>query len=126
MNFQLADLFGYFSVLLRAATLVLQSLLLGGVLFLLWIARKSPEASYDDLDTVESLSLRLFRTAALALAVVQVLYLYVNSTVLMGTADVAFRGVVGANFFLAGAGIFVASVLGFAVSWLPRDVGGKV
>jgi putative copper resistance protein D len=120
VNFQLADLFGYFSVLLRAATLVLQSLLLGGVLFLLWVARKSPEASYDDLDTVESLSLRLFRAAALALAVVQVLYLYVNSTVLMGTADIAFSGVVGANFFLAGAGIFVAALLGFAVSWLPQ------
>ena len=49
MNLQLADLFGYFSVLLRAATLVLQSLLLGGVLFLLWVARQSPDARYDGL-----------------------------------------------------------------------------
>ena len=122
MNLQLADLFGYFSVLLRAATLVLQSLLLGGVLFLLWVARQSPDARYDGLETVQSFSLRLFRTAAVVLAVVQVLYLYVNSTVLMGTADVVFRDVVGANFFLAGTGIFVAAVLGFAVSWMPQNI----
>jgi copper resistance protein D len=122
VNLQLADLFGYFSVLLRAATLVLQSLLLGGVLFLLWVARQSPDARYDGLETVQSFSLRLFRAAAVVLAVVQVLYLYVNSTVLMGTADVVFRDVVGANFFLAGTGIFVAAVLGFAVSWMPQNI----
>ena len=119
MNHQLADLFEYFSVLLRAATLVGQSLLLGGVLFELWVARKPPDTSLDGIGSVQYSSLRLLRASALGLAVVQVLYLFVDSKVLMGTADISFSDVVGANFFLAGAGIFVAALVAFAISWMP-------
>ncbi len=122
MNHQLADLFGFFSVLLRAATLVFQSLLLGGVLFELWVARRLSDTPYDGLETVQHSSLRLFRGAALGLAAVQVLYLYIDSTVLMATADISFSEVVGANFFLAGFGIFVAALLAFAVSRMPRNI----
>jgi len=122
VNLQLADLFAYFSVLLRAATLVLQSLLLGGVLFVLWVARRSSGTAQDGIEAVQYSSLRLFRAAALGLAVVQVLYLYVDSKVLMAIADIGFRQVVGANFFLAGTGIFIAALLAFAVSWMPRNI----
>ncbi len=122
MNLQLADLFGFFSVLLRAATLVFQSLLLGGLLFVLWVARRSPGTAQDGIESVQSSCLRLFRAAALSLAVVQVLYLYIDSKVLMAIADIGFGQVVGANFFLAGTGIFVAALLAFAVSWMPRNI----
>jgi copper resistance protein D len=122
VNLQLADLFGYFSVLLRAATLVLQSLLLGGVVFVLWVARRSSDTPCDGIESVQYSSLRLFRAAAIGLAIVQILYLYVNSTVLMGIADISFRQVVGANFFLAGAGIFVGALLALAVSRMPQSI----
>jgi copper resistance protein D len=122
VNLQLADLFGYFSVLLRAATLIFQSLLLGGVLFVLWVARRSPGTREDGLETVQCSSLRLLRANALGLAVAQILYLYVNSTVLMATAEISFRDVIGANFFLAAGCIFISALLAFAVSGMPRNI----
>jgi len=108
---KLVDIFGYLSVLLRAGTLVGQSFLLGGVLFMFWISRLSPEVSSGSLARVQSSALRMFRMAALGLAVVQLLYLYVNSAVLMATAEIGLRDVVGANFFLAGGVMFAASLL---------------
>ena len=122
MNLQLADLFDFFSVVLRAATLVFQSLLLGGVLFALWVARGSTNTPEDNLEIVRRSSLRLLRASALGLAVAQILYLYVNSTVLMGTADIGFRDVVGANFFLAASCILIAAVLTVAVVATPQTV----
>jgi putative copper resistance protein D len=108
---KLVDILGYLSVLLRAGTLVGQSFLLGGVLFMFWISRLSPEVSSGSLARVQSSALRMFRMAALGLAVVQLLYLYVNSAVLMATAEIGLRDVVGANFFLAGGVMFAASLL---------------
>jgi copper resistance protein D len=122
VNHQLADLFEYFSVLLRAATLVGQSLLLGGVLFELWVARSPSDTSLEGIESVQHSSLRLFRASALGLAVIQILYLFVDSKVLMGTADINFSDVVGANFFLAGTGIFVAALVAFAISFAPRNI----
>jgi putative copper resistance protein D len=40
----------------------------------------------------------------------------------MGIADISFRQVVGANFFLAGAGIFVGALLALAVSRMPQSI----
>ncbi len=88
MMLKLVDIFAYLSVLLRAGTLVFQSLLLGGWLFLFWIARPSSEVADSSLERVRGVSLRLFRVAAIALVVMQVLYLYVNSAVLMATAEI--------------------------------------
>jgi putative copper resistance protein D len=122
VNLQLADLFAFFSVLLRAATLVFQSLLMGGLAFVLWVARRKAGTAQDGIEAVQYSSLRMFRAAALGLAGVQVLYLYIDSKVLMAIADIGFRQVVGANFFLAGTGIFVAALLAFAVSWTPRNI----
>ena len=80
---KLVDIFGYLSVWLRAGTLVFQSLLLGGALFILWIARSSPELSADTQERVRATALKMFGITAVALTFVQLLYLYVNSAVLM-------------------------------------------
>jgi len=122
VNPQLAGLFDFFSVVFRAATLVFQSLLLGGVLFALWVARGSTNTPEDNLEIVRRSSLRLLRASALGLAVAQVLYLYVNSTVLMGTAEIGFRDVVGANFFLAASCMLIAAVMTVAVVVMPEHV----
>ena len=110
MMLKLVDVFGYLSVILRAGTLVFQSLLLGGVLFVLWIARPTSEIADGNFERVRSSSLRMLRIAAIGLAVVQAFYLYVNSAVLMATADIGLRDVVGANFFISGSVIFVAAI----------------
>ncbi|MGC1382884.1 MAG: CopD family protein [Candidatus Acidiferrales bacterium] len=119
VNLQLTDLFAFFSVLLRAATLVFQSLLLGGVLFALWVARSSPKVTGDGIDVVQQSALRLLRVSSAALAFVQVAYLYVDSGVLMASAEIPFREVLGANFFIAGSGIFLAAMLAFGASQMP-------
>src|SRR5271166_5975016 len=110
MMLKLVDVFGYLSVILRAGTLVFQSLLLGGVLFVLWIARPTSEIADGNFERVRSSSLRMLRIASIGLAVVQAFYLYVNSAVLMATAEIGLRDVIGANFFISGSVIFVAAL----------------
>src|SRR5271166_3451273 len=120
MMLKLVDVFGYLSVILRAGTLVFQSLLLGGVLFVLWIARPTSEIAGGNLDKVQSSSLRMLRIAAIGLAVVQGFYLYVNSAVLMATAEIGLRDVIGANFFISGSVILVAALATAALA-KPRS-----
>src|SRR5664280_2623547 len=96
MLLRLVNIFGYLSVLLRAGTLIFQSLLLVGVLFISWVARPSSEIPDNSLERVRSSSLRLFRIAAIGLVIVQALYLYVNSAMLMASAEMGLRDIVGA------------------------------
>ena len=110
MLVKLVDLFSFLSVVLRAGTLVFQSVLVGGAMFVLWTARSSPAAPGLGMARVQGSSWKLLRWSALGLAGVQLLYLYVDSAVLMVSADIPFRGVVGANFFLSGTIVLVAAV----------------
>ena len=113
---KLVDIFGYLAVVLSAGTLVGQSFLLGGLLFLSWIARPGVDASAASLEKVRASALRLFRYSALGLAAVQLLYLYVNSEVLMASAEIGFRDAIGANFFLAGAIMLFAALMIYIVA----------
>jgi copper resistance protein D len=110
MMLALVDLFAFLSVILRAGTLVFQSMLLGGLLFVLWVARMSPEVPLDSIARIQGSSWRLLRTSAIGLAVVQLAYLYVNSAVLMATAEIGLDGVIGANFFISGCIVLSAAV----------------
>ena len=121
MMLKLVDIFAYLAVVLRAGTLICQSLLLGGLLFLYWIARPSPEIPIDALARVRSLAQRMFRFAAIGLVLVQIGYLYVNSAVLMATDQIGIGGVVGANFFIAGSVMLVAGLVIAIVAGLRRD-----
>jgi putative copper resistance protein D len=121
---KLVDIFGYLSVILRAGTLVFQSLLLGGVLFMFWIGRLGVDAPAESLERARSTSMRAFRSCAIALAVVQVFYLYVNSAVLMATAEIGIANVAGASFFIAGSVILAASVAAAITSKIPGKYTG--
>ncbi len=112
---QLVDLFGFLSVVLRAGTLIFQSLLLGGIVFILWTARGVP-GNPESVLKVQSGSWTLLRLSAIGLIVMQVLYLYVNSAVLMTTAELGFRAVIGANFFLSGSIVLAAAVSTYLVA----------
>src|ERR1039458_7789075 len=106
---QLVDLFGFLSVILRAGTLVFQSLLLGGIVFVLWIARGVP-GDPESIEKMQSGSWTLLRFSTIGLIVMQVLYLYVNS------AEIGFRAVIGANFFLSGSIVLAAAVAAYLVA----------
>jgi len=97
---QLLDVFGFISVILRGLTLALQTLAVGGAVFLLLILRE------QDRKVV-----RAIRWSALALAFTQALYLAVDSAVLTGTTGLPLGEFVGANFFLAGCATIAGSLL---------------
>ncbi|HEX8892320.1 MAG TPA: CopD family protein, partial [Terriglobales bacterium] len=122
MLVRLVDLFSFLSVVLRAGTLVFQSVLLGGVLFVLWTARSSPVASEESIARVRASSWKLLRLSAVGLAIVQLLYLYLDSAVLMATADIGFGGVVGANFFISGSIVLVAALFTAIVASANKKV----
>src|SRR5271167_2063794 len=108
---QLVDLFAFFSVVLRAGTLVFQSLVLGGIFFVLWTARNNPALPPESMERVHSTAWRLLLASAIGLAIVQVLYLFVDSSVLMTTVEIPFGDVLGASFFVAGSIVLVGAIL---------------
>ncbi|MFI5059006.1 MAG: copper resistance D family protein [Candidatus Acidiferrales bacterium] len=98
--------FAFFSVVLRAAALAFQSLVLGGLLYVAviqWPAGPAAEAAMQ-------LCRRGIRWAAVALAVAQLLYVSVDTAILMGTLQLSLRDVVTADYFLAGTGAVLACV----------------
>jgi putative copper resistance protein D len=125
MLLKLVSLFSFFSVLLRAGTLVFQSALLGGVLFGLWIARPSPEVPQTSIDRIQASTWRLLRISAVGLAAVQLAYLYVNSAVLMATAEIGFGEVVGANFFISGCIVLTAALVTIIVAGSRKNVAKR-
>jgi len=116
---QLLDVFGFLSVVLRGLTLALQSMVIGGLVFDLFIARADAGAA-----AVRACR-RLLVASALALALAQAGYLAADTAILMGTADLSLAAVAGANFFVAGA---IATALALAVaalaSWTARPDRG--
>ena len=89
-------LFGIITVLLRAATLVFQSLVIGGIVFQRWIA--APETPEDD----RRRGAVVIRISAIALAATQALYLGLNTKILVDSLGAGLSEIAGANFFIAG------------------------
>src|SRR5262249_62152434 len=79
-------LFGIITVILRAATLIFQSLVIGGIVFHRWVRPTAmPESSAEAPARADQLGVRLIRGAAIALAGTHVLYLAVNTYLLSST-----------------------------------------
>ena len=96
---RLLQIFGFLSVLLRGVSLTLQSLIVGGVVFLLLVLRSSGRESAD----IEDSCLGWTRRFALALIATQTSYLAANVFILMQSAGIGLSDIIGANFVLAGA-----------------------
>ena len=95
---RLLQVFGFLSVLLRGATLTFQSLAIGGIVFLIVVARDAGE----DFGKIHRACLRWIRWSAAALLFVQMFYVLANALVLRESAEMTLREVAGANFVLAG------------------------
>jgi len=107
---RLLQIFGFLSVLFRGATLTFQSLTVGGIVFLVFVLhRANPES-----DSIRKACLRWIRRSALALAAMQLSYVFANSLILMQSADMTLAGVIGANYVIAGF-LGIASALAIAV-----------
>ncbi len=110
------------AVILRAATLAFDSLLIGGLVFCVALL---PRSSFHSV-AIEKFSpraLRLLKIAALGLGAVQVLFVALDSAMLMSTGGLRLADLYTANYFLAGL-LLVASAGAFLISirsGLPRN-----
>ena len=102
--------FDLLSVLLRALTLSLESLTVGGVLFLLFVAKRQVTDP-----AVRNAAARITSWSALGLAIVQPLAAAESTAMLMGTTELAFHEVATAPFFIADCVIAGAALLLYLV-----------
>jgi len=106
---RLLQIFGFLSVLFRGATLSFESLPIGCIFFLNFVARTANAQS----EAINQACLRWIRRAAVALSVMQLAYILASTLILMQSADMTLRDVSGANFVLAGV-LAIASALTIA------------
>ena len=123
---QLLDVFSYVSVLLRGGSLALESLVLGGAIFTVWILKPVDALWGPQAGALIQSSRRLMFYAAGALAFVQVCYVAADSAVLAGTTGLHVRDMAGANFFIAGVTGASAALAVAAITarrrWRPTPV----
>jgi putative copper resistance protein D len=116
---RLLQIFGFLSVLFRGATLTFESLTIGGIFFLNFIARPTNAGASTSSDAISEVCLRWVRRAAFALAAMQLAYILASTLILMQSADMTLGDVSGANFVLAGI-LAIASALVIAALAGPR------
>ncbi|MGB7848195.1 MAG: CopD family protein [Candidatus Acidiferrum sp.] len=103
---ELLGIFGLLVVLLRAATLCFQSVAIGGIVFLMVVARKTKLRSDELLFSCW----KLIRWSALALALSQMFHVIANSFVLAYSAGIPIKATLGADFARAGILAIVAAM----------------
>ena len=97
--------FDFLSVVLRALTLGLELLTLGGIAFLLIVAMPVRAA-----ESVIDGCWRGIRWSATSFAIVELCYVAVDTALLMGSSSLNFGDVVGARYFVAGMVAAIAAV----------------
>lgn len=94
---QFLDIFGFLSVLLRGVTLAFESLTVGGVIFLLFIAQENISGD------LRQRLLRWLTCFSLFLATTQICSVAANSAILIGSLDLQLSDIAGAGFCVAGS-----------------------
>jgi copper resistance protein D len=115
---QFLNIYGFLAVLLRAATLIFQSLIIGGTLFSYAVLGRWHEEE-NRPDSASSCEW-LLRIAGFGLAATQALYLSCESFVLMKTVGLSFAEIAGADFFVAGIVFIVAALLIATIPYQSR------
>ena len=105
------------STLLRAANLSFEALLLGGVAYLLAVARPARAGV-----AVQSFCLRGIRWGAIALAFAEVITVGLESASLLADSDQHLRDVIHATFFYAGMSAALLALLLWWCAWRKRIV----
>ena len=106
----LVDLFGYLSIILHGLVIVAQSMALGGVVFLLLLARPFEAELPVGADLVRRTA-RIAGWSALALAAGEAMTVAMQSAVLVDTLDLPWGNVIGAGFAVAGLVKLTAALL---------------
>ena len=117
----LIDLFGYLSIVLHGVTIAAQSAMLGGLLFLVFLARPLGGSLGMAAGSIQAGTARIAAWSAVALILCEMLSLSMQTAVLVGTVDLTVVQVAGASFFSAGL-VKIAASLAVA---LALFAGGK-
>jgi putative copper resistance protein D len=111
----LVDLFGYLSIIVHGLTILSQSMALGGVLFLVFLARPLAPRLGRAGQGIAAGTARVAGYAALALLLAEAATVALQAAVLMDTVDLSLRAVLSADFAVAGMVKTVAAACLFAV-----------
>src|SRR5271157_1604135 len=103
--------FALFSVILNAATLAFESLVLGGLVYIAIVGLPAGPAGQPAMARCR----RGIGWAALALAIAQILFVAVNTFILVGTIQISIVEVGTADFFIAGIATVLASLAVFLI-----------
>jgi len=117
MSSDLLGLFDFVVVLLHAAILCFQTIAVGGITFLLVVARVPHLAQESWLHPAT----RLIRWSALALALAQVSFVISNTLILTTSAGLSIGEALGANYVLAGVLAIAAGLVVFFWPGGSRD-----
>ena len=108
---RLAGVYAYLAVILRAAILIGQSIIFGGIVFIWFALQKNPaSSSQKQIEGATRKCTCLLRTSALLLCAAHTLCLLINCRALIHTAGLTVSNIVGANFAIA-AFIAICSAL---------------
>src|ERR1700734_2469962 len=116
----LLDIFGFLTVILRGLSISAQAFTVGGITFILFLARPLRGALEETGDRILARSLRITAWAALGLAAVETLTALAETKILIETADLSLAEALGAAFVTAGA-LKIAAALTIAAlcRWAP-------
>ena len=98
------------AVLLRAATLAFDSLLIGGIVFCTMVVPRSISSS-PTFAKFSPRALRLLRIGAMGLATAQAMFVVLDTAMLMSTSGLGVSELYTANYFLAGLLLLFTAVI---------------
>src|SRR5262245_34001223 len=113
----LLGLFGFVLILVRAAILCCQTVAVGGIVFLLVVARTSQFGE----ERWRHRAIQLVGWSALALAFAQVAFVISNTLILTSSAGLSIGDALGANYVIAGVLAIAAGLTVFFLSRGRRD-----
>ena len=113
----LLDIFGFLSVMLRGAVLVTQSFTVGGIAFVLLLARPLARELRKDGWRLLDRSFRFLFWSALGFALAELASVSVQCAVLMGTLDISPGNALSADSAIAGLVLIIA---GLAIAGIAR------
>lgn len=97
----LVDIFGYLSIILHGLVIVAQSMMLGGLMFLVFLLHPLARTLVQG-DCLEQRVVRLARWSALGLVITELASTGLQLSVLMSTVGLPFSNVMQASFALSG------------------------
>src|ERR1700686_292927 len=117
----LLDIFGFLSVVLRGLVLTAQSFAIGGIVFLVLLARPLRRELGVSGAAAFGRCRRLLLWSAIAFAAFEFLFVLLECLVLSGTVDISLGAAFGADFARFGLIAAAASALAAALARRPLD-----